>query len=1045
MQKYLLIIIALFALATLSAFNNPNIKELGLVENYGSSSEKFSFNSTLSGNDNIPDSILIFLVEFADVKFDTIPDFPDYLAHDHDYFHRLMFHMSAYWSDASYGKYKIVDGDNSLYTICDEIFTLPNPMSYYGEESGRGDMIERKIQMVSDLLELADDTIDFNNYDTFMMFHAGAGQEGNTGVPELIQSTFLSRKSFQAALDPENDEFPGIITDDGTIFSEITIFPESENLADIEEGDNILGLLGIIAQGFGYQIGLPTLFDNVSSNGTSFGIGSFGVMSYGVWNAAGYVPPLPCAWSRYFLGWEDDNIIEISSDQEMLTVAYPQSDDEDTSKLYKIDISEKEYFLLENRQQNPDNSYFVNADNDTLVTFTFATIEDQEVYPFDHPFAGEPKFMFMENTYEGCEWDFFLPGYGGGDDPDLDGSGILIWHIDENIIEANFTSNFDHNSVNGDASHKGVDLEEADGVQHMDSFNQFALGTKDDSYREGNNSYFGKMHPAPGVFSLPTSESYYGGGQIEIYDIGASVSIMTFSVRFAWFLNSDYSGENHFNAAVINFDDDDDMEIFYPMPDGSLYLWKDYILAEDYPLLLDSLAAYYAYDEFSQTFLIPTFNPSPPITRGCFLNDQTLNYPIFVDLCWASNPLVNPDEFSEFRAFLPFNDSNGSNAIIKIYNSSYEEINEIEFNEEIIASNLILNNNILYTITMNSQLEYYLNSTDLNVLSIDNVLISGISGEESITTAVMADINSDSMNELILTTADTLLYVFDLIGDVNPGFPVKIPLASISYPSIGDIDGNGLLDIIIGGRNSFIIVDKNGEISKPHVEIDSPDSLYSAAGVTALDIDDDDQLEIVGNMSRNRFSVWENLNNNTFEMKHGYPVSFGDPSSNYPIVVNTDDNSSIIYFAANNGTMYKQDMSINILQNYWMTEYGDLQRTASYRGPAPSNIYTTDKVFVKEQTYIYPNPLSVIFNNSIFNGSIREKTLTVKVMTGVDTEVKIRVFDIAGNLVMTEKQFCEAYVDNSIFIDAKKLSSGIYFANLYSQGETLKLKFAIEK
>ena len=71
--------------------------------------------------------------------------------------------------------------------------------------------------------------------------------------------------------------------------------------------------------------------------------------------------------------------------------------------------------------------------------------------------------------------------------------------------------------------------------------------------------------------------------------------------------------------------------------------------------------------------------------------------------------------------------------------------------------------------------------------------------------------------------------------------------------------------------------------------------------------------------------------------------------------------------------------------------------------------------------------------------------LTVRIMTGIDTDVKLKVFDIAGNLVFKEKKYCEAYMENSIFINAEKMSSGIYFANLTAGGKILKLKFAIEK
>ena len=131
--------------------------------------------------------------------------------------------------------------------------------------------------------------------------------------------------------------------------------PESEIQPDYSEGDIKYGMLGVLAHEFGHLLGLPTLFDNYSSNGRSAGIGNFGVMGTGVWNANGYVPPLPCAWSRYYLGWEDNNVINITTDEENCKIAYPMMNTL-TPKLYKINISPKEYFLIENRQQNPDNS-----------------------------------------------------------------------------------------------------------------------------------------------------------------------------------------------------------------------------------------------------------------------------------------------------------------------------------------------------------------------------------------------------------------------------------------------------------------------------------------------------------------------------------------------------------------------------------------------------------------------------------------------------------------------------------------------------------------
>ena len=51
-----------------------------------------------------------------------------------------------------------------------------------------------------------------------------------------------------------------------------------------------------------------------------------------------------------------------------------------------------------------------------------------------------------------------------GSDAALHAAGLLVWHIDQDVIDAK--SSF--NTVNADANHKGVDLEEADGVADMD-------------------------------------------------------------------------------------------------------------------------------------------------------------------------------------------------------------------------------------------------------------------------------------------------------------------------------------------------------------------------------------------------------------------------------------------------------------------------------------------------------------------------------------------------------------------------------------------------
>ena len=1015
-------------------------------------SEKFGRNSS-AHRDELPQNILGIMVQFSDISFNFVPDYPDSLAHNKEYFERLFFHLSSFYTDASHGNYLLTE-DN--YTVWDNIITLSQPMGYYGEnEEGGSDRIDRKCEFVQEIVLQIDEQLDFNDYDAIILIHAGAGEEA-APVDEnedQLSSTFLSRRSLQAGIDPENNDFPGIETNDGIYLTEFVILPETEWQPNGVQGvDTIYSIFGVIAHQFGHQIGLPTLFDNNKDNGRSYGIGGFGVMGTGVWNANGFVPPLPCAWSRYYLGWEDDNIVEINSSLEDLSVVFPMAEEDVTPKLYKINISESEYFLIENRQQNPDGSVFINTDGDTLATFTFKTIIGQSVYPPGHAYAGQPKFSFMDNSYAGCEWDFYLPGFGSGAALENDGSGLLIWHIDENIINENFTPDFEVHSVNGDASHKGVDLEEANGIQYLDSnlYYESFFGSQDDSYREGNNTYFGKNYYND-IFSTPIANSYYGGIPLEIYDISSSDSTMSFSVTYEWSLNAFFIGENPFSAATIDFDGDGEKEMFYLMPNGKLRLWKDDELYSNFPtnvLINSQVCNYFAFDEQTKSILVPTKTANNSTAILFQIDDDLENYQEHIlfqqERSWAASPVVNPDAMSVNRVFVPLHDNNSIASEIIILNDNYDMIETLNFPEH-IATNLMYRNNKLYFIDGS----WIVHQITLPGYEIDEFPLNIDEPYPIISSALLVDITLDDSDEFIITAADSTLHVFDATGNNLDGFPQIIPLNSIAVPSISDIDNNGYPEILIGGENTFAIFDKNGNISQPSNVIPETDSMFVASGIIALNIDDDDEKEIIGNMSRNRFCVWDNVNFNEYELSRNYNLSFGSRSLNYPLISNYANAGIQAFIPSNNGTIYKTGITAtqeNIDAEIWQVEFANLQRTASNIAASEEPPAESSKVFNKAQTYFYPNPLSTTFNKAInYNSNIPAETIILRIETFQDADIKIKIFDIAANKIYENTCSCEVGFNSKINIDASDLSSGIYFAILSAKGKVLKLKFAIEK
>jgi len=159
--------------------------------------------------------------------------------------------------------------------------------------------------------------------------------------------------------------------------------------------------IGVFAHEFGHAFGLPDLYDTDSGNGDSEGIGNWCLMAGGGWGGDGASPEKPSHMSA----WAKYFLGWVSPTDVTADVSSATIQDAaDNAEAYKVPISATEYFLIENRQKK--------------------------------------KF-----------------------DTNLTGSGLLIWHVNETVVNAGLANN----SVNADENNKGVDLEEADGQNHLDS------------------------------------------------------------------------------------------------------------------------------------------------------------------------------------------------------------------------------------------------------------------------------------------------------------------------------------------------------------------------------------------------------------------------------------------------------------------------------------------------------------------------------------------------------------------------------------------------
>jgi hypothetical protein len=482
--------------------------------------------------------------------------------------------------------------------------------------------------------------------------------------------------------------------------------------------------------------------------------------------------------------------------------------------------------------------------------------------------------------------------------------------------------------------------------------------------------------------------------------------------------------------------------MFYAMPNGELYVWKADELMAHIPQNVSNLGIrqLYAWDQLNQTFVIPYYLGDIASYLNIFSEGQFDNLITTEDYFWQSSPLINPDDSSPNHLFMAANQRDGNSARLLIWDQDFTQQSEIILTAQIV-SNLMLQDNTISFIDSQQKI----NLVDLSDYSLAKIPLA-TPPQAEITSALWADINGDENLEYLINTEDSQLFVYYENGEILANFPLTLPTGNYKVPALADLDNNGLLQLIYGTENSFFLVDYLGNIAQPENAVSYPDSLHLSGGAFAIDLNGDEELEIISHVSRNRLAIWERISDNNFRMVSGFPKTFQTFSQSYPLVGKYADYPNSLFYATDNGAIYKEEsQNLDLQRDLWQTPYGNLQRTASYLAEPPENIYQQTDLFVTEKIYFFPNPLNKIFSGSITDGVYRENFISLNLMTSQTAQVEISIYDVAGNKLSKEEISCEPYVQNAYLIDCKNLSSGVYFAVIQSQNKVLKKKFAIEK
>ena len=119
-----------------------------------------------------------------------------------------------------------------------------------------------------------------------------------------------------------------------------------------------------------------------------------------------------------------------------------------------------------------------------------------------------------------------------------------------------------------------------------------------------------------------------------------------------------------------------------------------------------------------------------------------------------------------------------------------------------------------------------------------------------ITAPTLSDIDADGIKEIVFLerVSSTLGYIH--IQKMNGAsysddWPVAIPGTPAVTPSLGDVDNDGAIDILVCSSSSMYLFDLKGDI-KPGWPVEDPNTRFSFQSPILVDLNNDGTLEIVG-------------------------------------------------------------------------------------------------------------------------------------------------------------------------------------------------------
>ena len=611
--------------------------------------------------------------------------------------------------------------------------------------------------------------------------------------------------------------------------------------------------------------------------------------------------------------------------------------------ILKIPLNGTEYLLVENRQRDPDGDGMCGVD----------------------------------------EHDFGLPG-----------SGILIWHIDRTRLGSYVSSNM----VNVDPDHKGVDLEEADGIQDFDYSLPDIYGYEGSSFDPWyQGGYAWEFSPS----SEPSSDASWGGRTfvtLEVLDeiqLEMDVRVSRTTVCEGWPIRS----------SVLKWE-----PVIWSDPDGE----------GDRLVVTTSTGFTLAYGSDGSGPEPMGGGTTAPVVTGNLtggshlllvcddqgrvnLKDPLWNQPDGWPVTLTGGGNGTAALICEEQGFIAVADDEER---VHMLDSQGNEMDgwPVSVQAPVVGMAVYADGNEpgLAAATMDGRL-YLWNTAGKPVDGWP-----AEPGDEAMGIPLTADMDRDGSVEVAVLSGDEV-FVYDSQGELLPGFPAQLPARPLSSPSFADMDADGILETVVitdmgvsaVGPSGATLEDWPAEIEQDSITaaFDPHSRGIGGSGFAMLSLGD------------GRICMFDRNGNQSGI----FPVSAGDHPLGRPLLWDPEGNGNWRVVAADQeGNIYCWNTTFQ--PSEWFTGLDFSGSNCWWAEDLPERNVSTAPLR-DGSFYVYPNP-------------VQEGAGTIRFQPGRDCSWEIRVFNMGGDLVTFKTGSAPGGSAWEETWNTENLSPGVYFVNL---------------